>query len=114
MLMNNLVVLPILIPLLSGIIFILLRHHIRWQRYLSVITTLANAAVAVYIGHVVYQDGILVLEMGGWSAPFGIVLVADLFAIILVLTSTLVSAACLWYAFRSIEHGREAYFFYPL
>lgn len=112
--MNNAVVLPIVIPILSGVVFILLRSQIRLQRVMSIVSTLATAVSSLWLGYVVYENGIQVLELGGWSAPFGIVLVADMFAVMLVAVSAIVMTGCIGYAFRSIEDGREAYFFYPL
>lgn len=112
--MNNLIVLPILIPAFSGIVFILLRNHIKLQRHLSLYVTAITAAASLMLVQAVSHNGIQVLGMGGWAAPYGIVLVADMFASILVLTTSIVSFACIWFAFRSIGSGCEAYFFYPL
>ena len=81
--MNNLVILPIIIPFIIGAVLIILAKHQRLQRMISGITVLVYA-LSIYLAIVVYQDGIIVLEAGNWPAPFGIVLVADLLATLMV------------------------------
>lgn len=112
--MNNLVVLPLLLPVLTGILLILLREFIRLQRKISLWMTLINAAIALVLVQMVHTDGIQILQLGGWVAPYGIVFVADMFAAILVTVTFIVAFACIWYSFRSIGNGREAYFYYPI
>lgn len=114
MTMDNLLILPILIPVLAGILFILCRQYIRFQRYASLFVALLQTAVSLLMIARVSEHGVQVLELGGWAAPYGIVLVADMFASILVCVTAIVSFACIWYSFRSIGNGREAYFFYPI
>src|SRR5690554_4604567 len=111
--MTNLIILPLLVPLLMGIIMIFFREQIMLQRWLSMISLVIVTAISIYIVHRVSVDGILTLELGGWAPPFGIVLVADMFASLLVLTTSIVGLACLWFAFKSIGKSRESYYFYP-
>jgi multicomponent Na+:H+ antiporter subunit D len=112
--MNNLVVLPIVLPMLTGIILIFFRKQIVIQRWISILSLLTVTALAAKIVHVVNTQGIQTLHVSGWVPPFGIVLVADMFASLLVLTTMIVSIGCLWFAFRSIGEGREHHFFYPV
>jgi multicomponent Na+:H+ antiporter subunit D len=109
--MSNLVVLPLLIPLFTGVILIFIRH-LAAQRWVSGISALLNIATAAYLVHRVSRDGILTLYMGGWTPPFGIVFVADMFAALLVLITTVIVFCCLLYAFQSIGEGREKHYFY--
>lgn len=111
--MNNIIVLPMIIPLLSGIILTFFRTYIRTQRWISFIAMLITAGVSYYILRVIQQDGILRLDFGGWQPPFGILFVADSFAMLLVLTTSVVTAICLLYAFSSTEKAREHMYFYP-
>jgi multicomponent Na+:H+ antiporter subunit D len=46
------------------------------------------------------------------SAPFGITLVADMLAVLLVLVTAIVTFCCLFYAFSSIGPERERHYFY--
>jgi multicomponent Na+:H+ antiporter subunit D len=110
--MSNLVILPIIIPLLAGTAFIFLHKQLRIVRFLSIIVALINTAVTVLLGYHVFQSGTIVLETGNWIAPFGIVLVADGLAVLLVTTTNIISIACLFYAFQSLDKKREQFYFY--
>lgn len=111
--MNNIIVLPMIIPLLSGIILTFFRSHIRAQRWISVIAMIVTAGVSYYILRAVQNEGILRLDFGGWKPPFGILFVADSFAMLLVLTANIVTTICLLYAFSSTEKTLENMYFYP-
>jgi multicomponent Na+:H+ antiporter subunit D len=112
--MNNFIVLPLVIPLFSGLLMAVFRKNIRVQRLLSVFSILLTLAVSYYLLQTVKVNGIQILEMGGWPAPYGIVLVVDLFSALLLMTIGLVSFPCLIYAFQSIDGEREKFYFYTL
>ena len=111
--MNNTVILPILIPLVSGLIMILFRERVILQRVLGLAALFMTAALAVYLIVEIQADGIQVLHLGGWEAPFGISLVADLFSAILVLTASVVAVSCFCYSFFTIGKVRETHYYYP-
>lgn len=78
--MNALVSTTILAPLLAAVLGLLLKHRPRLRDF-SVIVGIAAAAVSsVLILIDVEQNGTHVAKVGGWSPEVGIVLVADLFA----------------------------------
>lgn len=112
--MNNVVILPIIIPLIIGMILALFRKNIRFQRVVSVIAIVATAGVAILLMNQIKNTGIQSLQLGGWEAPFGISLVADMFSVLLVVTASLVAFACLFYSFRSIGKEREEHYYYPM
>ncbi len=112
--MNNIVVLPLLIPLLSGLLAAFFKNNISLQRMISLITIILTTCVSLYLVHQVSVEGIQILEIGGWQAPFGIVLVIDMLSAILLVTTGIVSFACILYAFNSIGEKREQFYFYPL
>lgn len=111
--MNNIVVMPMMIPLLTGIVLVFLRPYIKAQRVLSFLALVATAGISFYLLNKIQTDGILRLDFGGWKPPFGILFVADSFSMLLVLTTAIVSAIVLLYAFSSIGVRRENMFFYP-
>src|SRR5699024_10154755 len=111
--MNNLFILPIIIPFIIGAVLIIFAKHPRLQRVISVITAFGMLIISIYLAIVVYQDGIIFLEAGNWEAPFGVVLVADMLATLMVLLTSLLSIVCLFYAFKTITPKREKFFFYP-
>ncbi|MGG1880273.1 Na+/H+ antiporter subunit D [Paenibacillus cisolokensis] len=110
--MNNVLVLPLIIPLFTAIVLIFLTRNISAQRWISVISVLVNIAVAGFMVYQVHAEGIQTLYMGGWLPPHGIVFVADMLAALLVLTTMVVAAGCLLYSFRTIGEDREKHYFY--
>jgi len=62
----------------------------------------------------VRTEGILIFCAGGWSPPFGIVFVADLFSCILLCLSALLFFTGLIFSFETIGIEREKHDFYVL
>src|SRR5690625_2413014 len=111
--MNNLIVLPLLIPVLTGIILVFLNRFIQLQRWISIGSITLNIIISLVILNKIQVEGILRLDFGNWLPPYGILFVADSFAMLLVLTTSFVTAVCLIYAMFSIGEDREKMFFYP-
>ncbi|OMD93052.1 Na+/H+ antiporter subunit D [Paenibacillus odorifer] len=111
--MNNLLVLPLLIPAITAVILIFLKERVRLQRIISAVSVFLNIFVAGFIVYQVNTNGIQTLYMGGWRPPYGIVFVADMFSALLVLTAAIVGAACLFFSFASIGEDRERFYYYP-
>ncbi|SEA95805.1 multicomponent Na+:H+ antiporter subunit D [Thalassobacillus cyri] len=110
--MSNLAILPIIIPLLAGILLAFFPKKLRLVRLLAKLITILNLAVVTYIFSYVRQNGSLVLETGAWEAPFGIIIVADLLAVTLVLTTNIIAVAAAFYAPKSLSDQQEAFYFY--
>ena len=110
--MNNIIVMPMIIPLLTGVILIFLRPFVKVQRVLTLLAMIATGVISIYILNLIQTDGILRLDFGGWLPPYGILFVADSFSMLLVLTTAIVSSLILLYAFFSIGAARENMFFY--
>ncbi|OMD35090.1 Na+/H+ antiporter subunit D [Paenibacillus odorifer] len=111
--MNNLLVLPLLIPAFTAVILIFLKERVDLQRIISAVSVFLNILVAGIIVYQVSTKGIQTLYMGGWLPPYGIVFVADMFAALLVLIGAIVGAACLFFSFASIGEERERFYYYP-
>ena len=96
--LRHLVVLPIVVPLLAGAALFFVAEAQRAVRVsLALLSTLAQLAVAVSLLYLtsdsapyIWPEGVGVYAIGGWPAPFGIVLVADrLSAVMLTLQGVL-------------------------
>lgn len=111
--MNNLLIMPLLIPLVTAAVLIFFKNRIGVQRWLSAVSLLATTAAAVMIVAQVRTDGTQVLYMGGWAPPYGITFVADLFAALLVLATVIVGVFCLFFSFATIGAERERSYYYP-
>lgn len=112
--MNNLVIMPIVIPVITGLILVIFRKKIYLQRVIALLAALAIATCSLLLMNEIRVNGIQTLQLGGWEAPFGISLVADMFSTILVLVTSVIAFCCIWYAFRTIGKEREMYYFYPM
>jgi multicomponent K+:H+ antiporter subunit D len=89
---------PILIPLLAALLAMVLPAA-RAQRTVAVASTVLLAAVAaVLLGRA--EGGPESYALGNWPAPFGIVLVVDRFAALMLAVTALCAIACLWQAAR--------------
>ncbi len=111
--MNNILVLPMLIPLLTGIILVFIRSNVKLQQLLSIVSIILTATVSVYILERIQREGVLRLDFGGWKPPYGILFVADSFSMLLVLTSSIVTGIILLYAFSTMGKAYKQMFFYP-
>ena len=97
---GNWIIAPVLLPAIAGALLVLVRDE-RAQRVLSVVATLAGLALALALAVAATGSGPEVYRLGNWPAPFGIVLVLDrLAALMLVLTAGL-SAVVLTYVLGS-------------
>ncbi len=112
--MSTLVVLPILVPLATAIACLATRRRRGLQRGLSVAGAAGLLASGVALLARVSSQGIQVMNGGGWPAPFGITLVADLLAAIMVLLTGITGLAVGVYVPGSIDERREAHGFHAL
>ncbi|MFD2637623.1 Na+/H+ antiporter subunit D [Piscibacillus salipiscarius] len=110
--MNNLAILPIVLPLLAGIIVAFIPSKLNLVRKIAQTLTVIFLAVVGYIAWTVFNEGIIVLQGGGWAAPFGISFVADYLSILLVLTTYLIATAAVFYAPHSLSNEQETFYFY--
>lgn len=111
--MNNIIVLPMILPILAGVLLIFLRSYGRLQAWIGIGFMAATASIALYLLNKIQSQGILRLDFGGWAPPFGISFVADSFSILLVLTSSVVTAICLLYSLFSTSKAESLMYFYP-
>ena len=112
--MNSLIVLPILMPLLVGASCVVVWRHVTAQRILTLAGSIVYFAVSILILERVANQGIQAVQKGGWIAPFGITLVADMFSAIMVATTGVVTLVIVIYSLGTMDRGREAHGYYPL
>jgi multicomponent Na+:H+ antiporter subunit D len=111
--MSSLIILPIGIPLITAIITLFLRGSLAAQRAVSLVGALALLGSTLLLGQAAWQDGIQVMQMGGWPAPFGITFVADLLSVIMLVVTGIIAVATVIYSFANIDENRVAFGFYP-
>ena len=107
-------VLPILVPLGTAAVLMLAPRRPAPQRWISLAGALLLLASAMHVFLRVDEAGVQVLQISGWPAPFGITLVADLLAAVLVVAVGVVGTAVATVAFSGVDPKREAFGYHPL
>ncbi|BEL03088.1 Na+/H+ antiporter subunit D [Actinoplanes sichuanensis] len=95
--MTWLVPLPVIMPLLGAATTLLMFRRPRVQRAISVSVLTATLVVSAVL-LVLSADGPLVVAVGGWPVPLGIVLVADRLATLMLVVSAAVTLCVLLYS----------------
>lgn len=109
---------PIIIPMLTAALSLAFtrwdrRTSVKWQRNLAAAAIVLNLAVALLLLNHTLSGNRLVLQMGGWSAPFGITVIADGLSSTLLTLTAILAAAALLYGAGTLDQ-RERMSFYPL
>ncbi|HMP84095.1 MAG TPA: proton-conducting transporter membrane subunit, partial [Verrucomicrobiota bacterium] len=98
----------ILLPLLTALGLLLAGRPSHGRRWFAAVSAALQLAIAVWLIVQAWPDETLVLTLGNWSARFGIVLVVDLLAALMLTLSTLIAFASILYGFAEssvrIEH----------
>src|SRR5688572_17642373 len=110
----RMLVLPILVPLGTAAILMIAPKRPIAQRWISLAGSVLLLTSAVLVFLRVNAAGVQVLQISGWPAPFGITLVADLLASILIVAVGVVGATIAWVAFSGVDPRREAFGYHPL
>jgi multicomponent K+:H+ antiporter subunit D len=105
-LLRHIVVLPILVPLVAAAAMLFLQESRRPIRIAlalgSVTAQLAIGCVLLFLtsdaASFIWQDGVGVYAVGDWMAPFGIVLVVDRLAAVMVTLGAIVSLTTMIYS----------------
>ncbi len=101
--MNLLLVTPIIVPMLAAIAALAFREQPSVRRIISLAGPLSMLAAGFALLVIVDRDGIQSTNLGDWPAPFGIVLVADLFSSFMLLMAGIVSLAALVFSFGTLR-----------
>ena len=86
--MTVIIGLTVVVPLLAAAVVLGVRHHAAVRDVLTLSAMAATTAMAASLLVAVDRDGTVVLRVGGWAPELGIVLVADLFAALILLVAS--------------------------
>ncbi|HEX9802005.1 MAG TPA: monovalent cation/H+ antiporter subunit D, partial [Gammaproteobacteria bacterium] len=99
--MNHGIILPIVLPLLSGLLLLTGKPGVTpRKRLFSLLATFALLPLALWLLLLADDGTYRVYALGNWSAPYGIVLVLDRLAALMLLLTALLALPALWYASR--------------
>ncbi len=105
--MSALLTLAIAVPMLGAAMSLLTLRHLAAQHAVSIAATAVLAAIAGWLLVAVDRTGAIVAEVGGWDAPFGIALVADRLAVLLLFAASAALLAVLVYAVSQRSSDEE-------
>lgn len=111
---SNLPLLPVLIPMGTGILLFFFRGKDKLHRTVSIFSAFATLAAGLYLLHTVRTTGILVYLAGGWAAPYGIAFTVDLFSCLMVIMGSVLSITGLLASFCTIDKEKERHDYYIL
>ena len=100
----NVLALPVLLPLLGGSVLLLVRRS-AVRRAVSTAVSVATLLASLVIAVRTFQGAVLSVQMAGWAAPFGITLVADGLAGLLLLASNVLALLTVVFAGSSLQHA---------
>lgn len=98
--MSHLIIAPILLPLVTAILMILLSGRRALIRTLSLLSSTALAGICIYLLLVANDSQIRLYAPGNWLPPFGILLVLDHFSALMLLLTSVLAFFSLAYAVR--------------
>ncbi len=110
--MNVLIILPVILPILAAAISTLLKASRTSQRVLSILAVTGSLVASIILLFEVKQQGPVVSAVGGWVAPFGIALVADMFSALILVISLVTVFSVLVFSFGS-KRNDEMWQFHP-
>jgi multicomponent K+:H+ antiporter subunit D len=96
---EHLVVLPIILPLAVGALMLLFdERHVLVKGVVGFVATLVLLAAAIALFALADAPAAQVYRLGGWPAPFGIVLVGDRLSALMVLLASIIGLAALTFS----------------
>jgi multicomponent Na+:H+ antiporter subunit D len=105
---------PILLQAIVAIILLFLWNRPTLQRKVSIIGNSISLIVGVILFQFIWTNGIQTLQMGNWSAPFGISLVGDTLAVTMVLLTNIVALAVSIYSSVNIVASRVKFGYFAI
>ncbi len=106
--MNQLIVLPLIVPLATAVLSILFRKT-RFRDYISIAGSIGYIAATGLLASKIFLEGAISYQAGGWPAPYGITLVADHLSILMLLLTATVAFAANLYSWGYItDRGKES------
>lgn len=99
--------LPIALPLLTAIAALLWRGPTRTRRWIVGGSAALQLGVALGLSTLAFQGGPQALALGGWAAPFGIMLVVDLLAAVMLSLGAVTALASLLFGYAELSVANE-------
>jgi multicomponent Na+:H+ antiporter subunit D len=109
-----LVLSPVLVPLLTAILAVMLQRHQRLQQWLSMTGAAALLFFALWLMDEVGGSGAVSVALGDWALPYAIELVADRLSAVMVLVTAGLGLGVLVYQMSSADAADDSGMLHPL
>lgn len=112
--MNHWLIAPVLVPAFLGPLMVLwMRHDLLQQRVFGIVGSLLTLVVAIKLQLLAAQGDVIVYRLGNWPAPFGIVLMLDRLAALMLMLTAILAVVVQLYAIGS-GWDRKGWHFHSL
>jgi len=110
---TNFLLAPVLMHLFTAILLLFFWQKVFVQKVISIVGNSIAFILCLRLFEMTLTNGYLILQLGGWQAPFGITFMVDTLSAIMVLLTALVSLAVGIYSTSSLNVSRIkfGYFF---
>jgi len=105
--------LPVLVPLLTAALCFACWKSVRGQWVIASVGAVTLLGVGGWLLAAVLEEGVLLARIGGWPAPFGITLAADVLSALMVLVTGLMTVAVTAYSLADIDAPRQRRGYFP-
>ncbi len=110
--MNGLLISCLLIPMITAVVSFVLPGDARTRGMLSVAGSVLLLLLSAVLLYQVITHGPLSNQMGGWPAPMGITMIADMLSALLIVVTAIVAVSVSIFAISDISEERVAGGFY--
>ncbi len=115
--MNQLVIAPLLVALVTAILTLVVRRFPTVQRGVSLLGGVAYVVAVAALWNEIDPLGAsntIAYQVGNWQAPFGITLVADSLSVFMLALSAVVSLAALAFSVQYVDEFGQRLSYHPL
>src|SRR5690554_4459472 len=103
---TNFILAPILMHLFTAILLLFTLKHIRLQKIISVVGNFLAFLLCIRLFYATDKYNYLIVQVGDWQAPFGIIFVSDTLSSIMTLLTAIVSLTVGIYSTAAINTSR--------
>ena len=111
---DHFIILPVLVHMLTAIIAIFFWQKVKIQRVISILGSSTGLVLSLHLFLKTRETGILTMQAGGWSAPFGITFVSDTFSSVLVLLTGIVALSVSLFSTGAVSTNRIKYGYFAI
>ena len=111
---TNFILAPILAHMITAVLLLFFWQRVKAQKIISITGNTIAFILCIRLFFATQENGFLVLQAGGWQAPFGITFVSDTLSSVMVLLTSIVSLSVGIYSTSALNISRIKYGYFFL